>query len=85
MARFCQRPRLRPPPPCLTLPAPAAPPPPPLPPPPCQLWDVQNCAKVGEAPGAHAPAARDADWAPHNEHRVVTAGDDGKLRFWDTR
>ncbi|KAI8465862.1 MAG: WD40-repeat-containing domain protein [Monoraphidium minutum] len=50
-----------------------------------QLWDVQNCAKVGEVPAAHRPAARCVDWAPHHEHRLVSCGDDCKLRFWDTR
>ncbi|GBF90294.1 WD repeat-containing protein [Raphidocelis subcapitata] len=50
-----------------------------------QLWDVHNCRKVGEAPRAHRLAARCVDWAPNNEHRLVSCGDDGRLRFWDTR
>ncbi|KIZ05664.1 tumor suppressing subtransferable candidate 1 [Monoraphidium neglectum] len=50
-----------------------------------QIWDIQNCCKVGEVPGAHRLPARDVDWAPHNEHRLVTCGDDCRLRFWDTR
>lgn len=28
---------------------------------------------------------RDVCFAPHNEHRLVSSGDDCKLRFWDTR
>eukprot|EP00877_Chromochloris_zofingiensis_P005866 jgi/Chrzof1/1532/Cz10g11120.t1 len=50
-----------------------------------QVWDLNNVAKVGEVSNAHRMPARDVDWSPNNEHRLVTGGDDCKLRFWDTR
>lgn len=42
-------------------------------------------AIAAEAPRAHRVAARDAHWAPHHAHRLVTCGDDGRVRFWDDR
>ena len=50
-----------------------------------QIWDIQNVSKVSEAAAAHKMPARDVDWAPNNEYRLVSGGDDCKLRFWDTR
>jgi len=49
------------------------------------VWDVNNMSKVGEVGSAHRLPARSVDWAPHTEHRLVSAGDDGRLRFWDMR
>lgn len=52
-----------------------------------QLWDTHTNVSGTGAPvaaGRKLPV-RDVCWAPHNEHRFVTGGDDGKLRFWDTR
>eukprot|EP00879_Flechtneria_rotunda_P012362 GHRR01012909.1.p1 GENE.GHRR01012909.1~~GHRR01012909.1.p1 ORF type:complete len:169 (+),score=48.69 GHRR01012909.1:1059-1565(+) len=41
--------------------------------------------QLGAIEQAHHMPTRNVSWAPNNEHRFVTAGDDGKLRFWDTR
>jgi hypothetical protein len=50
-----------------------------------QLWDLSSMSSSGGISNTHKLAVRDASWAPHNEYRFVTGGDDGKLRFWDTR
>jgi WD40 repeat protein len=50
-----------------------------------QVWDVQSVVKVGEQAAAHRMPVRDVDWAPNHPHRLVSGGEDGKLRFWDTR
>uniref|UniRef100_A0A383VHU4 EIPR1-like beta-propeller domain-containing protein n=1 Tax=Tetradesmus obliquus TaxID=3088 RepID=A0A383VHU4_TETOB len=50
-----------------------------------QLWDVQAMKQVGGIEVAHRMRTWDVSWAPGNEHRFVTGGDDCKLRFWDTR
>jgi WD40 repeat protein len=51
-----------------------------------QLWDTSSSSSTGAAVAAGRKLpVRDVCWAPHNEHRFVTGGDDGKLRFWDTR
>jgi hypothetical protein len=53
-----------------------------------QLWDTSAGLR---APAASLPGAgqglplRDVCWAPQNSHRFASAGDDGKLRCWDTR
>jgi WD40 repeat protein len=49
------------------------------------LWDLASNSSAGCVADAHKMAVRDVSWAPNNEHRFVTGGDDGKLRFWDTR
>jgi WD40 repeat protein len=52
------------------------------------LWDLSSSSSSSSAgcvADAHKMAVRDVSWAPNNEHRFVTGGDDGKLRFWDTR
>jgi hypothetical protein len=41
--------------------------------------------QVGGIEVAHRMRTWDVSWAPGNEHRFVTGGDDCKLRFWDTR
>jgi hypothetical protein len=50
-----------------------------------QLWDVQAMRQAGGVEVAHRMRTWDVSWAPGNEHRFVTGGDDCKLRFWDTR
>ena len=50
-----------------------------------QVWDVRSFKRSGEIEGAHHMPVRDIDFAQHQQHRIVTAGDDGKLRFWDLR
>lgn len=50
-----------------------------------QLWDLSSMRSTGGIHTAHKLPVRDVSWAPNNEHRFVTGGDDGKLRFWDTR
>jgi WD40 repeat protein len=50
-----------------------------------QLWDLSSMSSTGGVSKAHKLPIRDVSWAPNNEHRFVTGGDDGKLRFWDTR
>ena len=42
-------------------------------------------SSTGGVSEAHKLPIRDVSWAPNNEYRFVTGGDDGKLRFWDTR
>lgn len=50
-----------------------------------QLWDLNNMARVGEIPGAHKAGVRDVHYAANNDSRIVTGGEDGKVRFWDLR
>lgn len=50
-----------------------------------QLWDLSTMSSTGGVSEAHKLPIRDVSWAPNNEYRFVTGGDDGKLRFWDTR
>jgi WD40 repeat protein len=50
-----------------------------------QLWDMSSMSRTATLANAHKLPVRDVSWAPNNEHRFVTGGDDGKLRFWDTR
>lgn len=50
-----------------------------------QLWDLQSMKQVAGIKSAHKMNCRDVSWAPSNEYRFVSAGDDCKLRFWDTR
>lgn len=50
-----------------------------------QIWDLRMLAKSGELLSAHKMPVRDVDFAPHQEHRLVSCGDDCKLRFWDLR
>ena len=41
--------------------------------------------RTAQTQGAHRMPTRDVSFAAHNEHRLVSSGDDCKLRFWDTR
>lgn len=50
-----------------------------------QLWDTQAMQQQAGIDVAHRMRAWDVSWAPNNEHRFVSSGDDCKLRFWDTR
>ena len=50
-----------------------------------QVWDVRSLQRVAEIPQAHAMPVRDVDFARQEPHKIATAGDDGKLRFWDLR
>jgi WD40 repeat protein len=50
-----------------------------------QLWDVAAMTVAAAAPAGQGLPVRDVTWAPNNEHRFASGGDDGKLRFWDTR
>ena len=50
-----------------------------------QVWDVRSLQRAAEIPQAHAMPVRDVDFARHEPHKIATAGDDGKLRFWDLR
>jgi WD40 repeat protein len=45
----------------------------------------RSTTQVGGVEVAHRMRTWDVSWAPGNEHRFVTGGDDCKLRFWDTR
>lgn len=45
-----------------------------------QAMKQQGCIEV-----AHHMRTWDVSWAPNNEYRFVSCGDDGKLKFWDTR
>lgn len=40
---------------------------------------------MGEIKMAHKMPVRSISFAPHNDTRVLTAGDDCKLRVWDLR
>ena len=50
-----------------------------------QVWDVRSLQRAAEIPQAHAMPVRDVDFARQEPHKIATAGDDGKLRFWDLR
>ncbi|EFJ46715.1 hypothetical protein VOLCADRAFT_81755 [Volvox carteri f. nagariensis] len=51
-----------------------------------QTWDLRNLGRpIGEIKMAHKMPVRSISFAPHNDTRVLTAGDDCKLRFWDLR
>lgn len=50
-----------------------------------QLWDTRCMERVGLVESAHRMTVRDVCWAPNNGHRWASAGDDCKIRFWDTR
>lgn len=50
-----------------------------------QMWDLRTMTMTSQTSGAHRMPSRDVSWAPHDEHRLVSGGDDCKLKFWDTR
>ncbi|KAL6761365.1 WD40-repeat-containing domain protein [Haematococcus lacustris] len=51
-----------------------------------QVWDLRSMAVSGELPGAHRMPCRDVCFAPGSSgHRLVSCGDDCKLRVWDMR
>eukprot|EP00798_Chlamydomonas_sp_ICE-L_P004935 gene4935-34706_t len=50
-----------------------------------QLWDFRSMTKTAEVVGAHRMPTRDVSFAAHDQNRIVSAGDDCKLRFWDLR
>ncbi len=50
-----------------------------------QVWDVRSLQRAAEIPQVHAMPVRDVDFARQEPHKIATAGDDGKLRFWDLR
>ncbi len=56
---------------------------------PAQTWDLRalgpGCRPSGEIKHAHKMPVRSISFAPHADTRILTAGDDCKLRFWDLR
>jgi len=50
-----------------------------------QVWDLRSMACTGEVSSAHRMPVRDVCFSPCNEHRLVSSGDDCKLRVWDVR
>ncbi|MEW5311662.1 MAG: hypothetical protein WDW38_003357 [Sanguina aurantia] len=50
-----------------------------------QIWDLRSMSKSSEITGAHKMPVRDVSFAPQNNQRIVSAGDDCKLRVWDLR
>lgn len=54
-----------------------------------QTWDLRalgpGCRPSGEIKHAHKMPVRSISFAPHADTRILTAGDDSKLRFWDLR
>ncbi|KAG1678529.1 hypothetical protein FOA52_014563 [Chlamydomonas sp. UWO 241] len=50
-----------------------------------QLWDTRTMAMTAQTKSAHRMPTRDVSWSPAHEHRLVSGGDDCKLRFWDSR
>ena len=50
-----------------------------------QVWDARSLQRSAEIPQAHAMPVRDVDFARQEPHKIATAGDEGKLRFWDLR
>lgn len=50
-----------------------------------QVWDLRSCQKPTADIPTHKMPTRSISFAPHNEMRMVTSGDDCKLRFWDMR
>ncbi|GFR45435.1 hypothetical protein Agub_g6814, partial [Astrephomene gubernaculifera] len=51
-----------------------------------QTWDLRSLSRpMGEIKMAHKMPVRSISFAPHNDTRILTAGDDCKLRFWDLR
>lgn len=50
-----------------------------------QLWDTRTMSCTGEVAGAHRMPTRDVCFNPANEFRLVSSGDDCKLRVWDLR
>ena len=50
-----------------------------------QIWDIRSMKRIGEIPHAHLMPVRDIDFAKHQQHKIVSAGDDCKLCIWDLR
>eukprot|EP00200_Dunaliella_tertiolecta_P001671 CAMPEP_0202340126 /NCGR_PEP_ID=MMETSP1126-20121109/1698_1 /ASSEMBLY_ACC=CAM_ASM_000457 /TAXON_ID=3047 /ORGANISM="Dunaliella tertiolecta, Strain CCMP1320" /LENGTH=354 /DNA_ID=CAMNT_0048930785 /DNA_START=72 /DNA_END=1133 /DNA_ORIENTATION=+ len=50
-----------------------------------QLWDLRSMACTGEQVAAHKMPVRDVSFCPSSSHRLVSGGDDCKLRLWDLR
>mmetsp|Transcript_3543 Transcript_3543/g.5977 ORF Transcript_3543/g.5977 Transcript_3543/m.5977 type:complete len:263 (+) Transcript_3543:47-835(+) len=50
-----------------------------------QLWDLRSMRMTGEVLGAHRMPTRDVCFSPTCEFRLVSSGDDCRLRVWDTR
>ncbi|KXZ43814.1 hypothetical protein GPECTOR_80g174 [Gonium pectorale] len=51
-----------------------------------QTWDLRTLGRpMGEIKMAHKMPVRSISFAPHCDTRILTAGDDCKLRFWDLR
>ncbi|KAG2493240.1 hypothetical protein HYH03_008656 [Edaphochlamys debaryana] len=51
-----------------------------------QTWDLRSLSRpMGEIKMAHKMPVRSISFAPHSDTRILTAGDDCKLRFWDLR
>lgn len=50
-----------------------------------EIWDTRACsAKAANVCDIHL-AQLDVDYNPNKEFELVTAGEDGNMRFWDTR
>ena len=51
-----------------------------------QTWDLRTLSRpMGEIKMAHKQPVRSISFAPHADTRILTAGDDCKLRYWDLR
>ncbi|KAI8804964.1 WD40-repeat-containing domain protein [Cladochytrium replicatum] len=48
-------------------------------------WDTRSGRAQLTIPRAHRMNIRDIDCNPNRPHHIATAGDDCKVRFWDTR
>ena len=52
---------------------------------PLQLWDLRSMKQTTEVEGAHTAPIRDLDFAHQAEHILASAGDDCRVKVWDTR
>ena len=56
-----------------------------LPPPPPGPRLPARTRRTSQTTSAHRMPTRDVSFAPHDDYRIVSGGDDCKLCFWDTR
>jgi len=50
-----------------------------------QLWDLRSQAQVASVSSAHRMPVRDLNFSTQHAFHLVSAGDDCKVRIWDTR
>lgn len=50
-----------------------------------RTWDLRSGEATGAVPDAHEFAITDVCYSPSVEHQVASAGEDSKVRLWDTR